>query len=220
MRTSTFGVKTIAGFEGTILHLYADVAGILTVCTGHVKMPGEDWSSVTREKCEATLARDLSRFEDAINQAVDVDISQPMFDAMMSLAFNIGTEGFRTSSVLRFINQSLYTEAASAFLLWRFAHVKQKDGTFRKLPVLLGRRSAEAQIFQSGISAVLLGGDYDEPPIEDLVTLAQVKPTQMLFDLRSILDDRGLPIQAPDELLAYADDGRMIAMPPDQEESV
>jgi len=221
MRTSLFGVRTIAGFEGTILHLYTDVAGILTVCTGHVKMPGEDWSTVTKEKCEATLARDLTLFENGINTCVHVPISQPMFDAMMSLAFNIGTEGFRTSSVVRFINLRLYEEAASAFLLWQFAHVKKNDGTFQKLPVLLGRRSAEAQIFRSGIRNILLNDGFNLPPIDNLVRLAQIKNVNLLFDLRALLDDRGLPIEPSKDLgLASTEDGRLIAKPPDQEERV
>jgi GH24 family phage-related lysozyme (muramidase) len=210
--TSTSGVKAIAGFEGTILHLYFDVVGIQTVCTGHVTLPGEDWSTVTREKCEATLGRDLARFEKAVNDAVRVHINQPMFDAMVSLAFNIGEEGFRRSSVVHHLNQGHYTEAAASFLLWRFARVKQKDGTFIKQPVLLGRREAEARLFRSGLSEVLLGGGYEELSIEGLISQAQ----ERLFDLRSILDDRGLPVE---DTNAYAEDGRIVALPPEREEA-
>jgi lysozyme len=212
LKTSTNGVKTIAGFEGTILHLYYDVAGIQTVCTGHVVLPGEDWSTVTKEKCEATLGRDLNRFEVGVNSAVKVELSQPMFDACVSLAFNIGTEGFRTSSVVRLLNERQYAAAADAFLLWRFARVKQKDGSFVKKPVLLGRRMAEAKLFRSGLLEVTIGAKYSEPPsIEELLKQA----TSNMFDLRTILDDRGLPIVDPN---FYAEDGRLVAMPPEAEE--
>jgi lysozyme len=212
LTTSANGVKVIAGFEGTILHLYYDVAGIQTVCTGHVVLPGEDWSTVTKEKCEATLGRDLARFEDRVNDTIKVSVSPPMFDAMVSLAFNIGEEGFRTSSVARLLNEKHYTDAANAFLLWQFAKVKQKDGSFVKKPVLLGRRQAEAKLFRSGLLQVAIGANYsDTPPIEDLVSMASAK----LFDLRSILDDRGLPVVDSD---FRADDGRIVAMPPESEE--
>jgi len=209
--TSTLGIRAIAGFEGTILHLYFDVAGIQTVCTGHVTLKGEDWKNVSKEKCEATLGRDLARFEKAVNSAIRVHISQPMFDAMVSLAFNIGEEGFRTSSVAHYLNQGLYTEAARAFLLWRYAHVKQKDGTFVKQPVLLGRREAEAKLFRSGISDALLGGGYEDPSVEDLLALCHAR----LFDLCALLDDRGLPAEDPN---LYAEDGRMVVLPPEREE--
>lgn len=213
--TSPDGVKRIAGFEGTILHLYFDVAGIQTVCTGHVTLPGEDWSTVTVEKCNAALGRDLSRFEGAVNADISVSVAQPMFDAMVSLAFNIGTEAFKTSSVARFLNQRRYTEAADAFLLWQFAKVKQKDGSFVKKPVLAGRRAAEAAVFRSGIPEVTMGARWSAPPaVATSVTIAQ-QSIANLFDLRQLLDDRGLEIHEPYE---YADDGRLIAIPPELEE--
>jgi lysozyme len=215
--TSINGVKMIAGFEATILHLYYDVAGIQTVCTGHVTQPGEDWSTVTAEKCQATLGRDLSRFENAVNEYVSVADSQPMFDAMVSLAFNIGTEAFRTSSVVRFLNQNLYTLAADAFMLFQYAKVKQKDGSFEKKPVLLGRRSAEAALFRSGILEVSMGWAPNDPkPIEELVSRAQESITRLL-DVRGLIDDQGLEIL---DTFEYAADGRLIAMPPEVEEEL
>lgn len=209
--TSIDGVKMIAGFEGTILHLYKDVAGIETVCTGHVTLPGEDWSSVTREKCEFTLGRDLSRFEARINETIKVATSQPMFDAMVSLSFNIGTAAFKSSSVARLLNEGLYSDAADAFSLWRFAQVKQKDGTFQKQPVLQGRRLAEASVFRSGILEAQGARASDGPALEDIVRRAQGS----LFDLRGLIDGDGLPIE---DTTFYAEDGRIVAEPPEAEE--
>jgi lysozyme len=214
MHMSTSGLRILAGFEGTILNLYRDVAGIETVCTGHVVLPGEDWAEVTKEKCEATLGRDVARFEKAVNACVAVSISQPMFDACVSLAFNIGTEGFRSSSVVRLLNTRYFSEASDAFLLWRFAHVKKKDGGFVKEPVLLGRRTAESRLFRTGIAQALFKENWVQTPeIADLVAVANSN----LFDLRlGLLDDRGLPRVDHN---AYAEDGRLVVMPPELEDT-
>jgi hypothetical protein len=136
-----------------------------------------------------------------------------MFDAMVSLAFNIGEVGFRSSSVVHHLNQGHYTEAAASFVLWRFAQVKQKDGTFLRQPVLLGRREAEARLFRSGLSDALLGGGYEDLPTGELVALCEDR----LFDLRALLDDRGLPLE---DTNFYAEDGRIVAVPPEQEETL
>lgn len=219
MLMSVIGLRALAGFENTILNLYYDVAGILTVCTGHAVLKGEDWSTVTAEKCQAALARDVSRFERCVNETFDANVrtghlrvAQPMFDACVCLAFNIGTEAFRTSSVARLMNARLLTQAAEAFLLWQFAKVKKKDGSFVKEPVLRGRREAEARLFRCGIAQALFGGNWSEyPEVADLVATANAN----LFDLRmGLLDDRGLPRVDENE---YADDGRLIVMPPDLE---
>jgi lysozyme len=221
MSVSVIGLRALAGFEGTILNLYYDVAGIQTVCTGHVVQKGEDWSTVTAEKCQATLARDVSRFERCVNETFEASVrsgnllvAQPMFDACVCLAFNIGTEGFRTSSVARLMNARLLTQAAGAFLLWQFAKVKKKDGSFVKEPVLRGRREAEVRLFRSGIAQALFGGNWSAyPEVAELVATANAN----LFDLRmGLLDDRGLP-RVDDN--AYADDGRLIVMPPEVEEA-
>lgn len=206
------GIKMIAGFEGTIYHLYYDVAGIQTVCVGHVTLPGEDWSKVTKEHCEDVLGRDLSRFVRAVLRAIKVPFSQPMMDAFVSLAFNIGEVGFEMSSVVKFMNQGNYLAAADAFLLWCNAKVKQKDGSFIKKPVLLGRRQSERKVFLSGIDQITMGTPPLELSIADLVALTWI-------DLRNTRTDSPAGIEVEDNDL-YADDGRVVAMPPQMEEKL
>lgn len=207
------GVKMIAGFEGTINHVYKDVAGIPTVCTGHVVLPGEDWSTVTREKCEATLGRDLGRFVRCILRCITAPFSQPMMDAAVSLAFNIGEGGFEVSSVRKFWNQGNYLAAAEAFKLWCNAQVKQKDGSFIKKPVLLGRRNAESDVFLSGIDEITMGKIAPEPTLEDIVAMANAKA----FNLQSTLRDLPAGIELEDNDL-LDDKGRIIVIPPEFEE--
>ena len=215
-RIDDAGAKLILAFEGAVMHVYKDVAAIETVCIGHVVRPEDRvWlkDGVTRAECESVLRRDVRRFEDAINRLVKVKLSQPMVNALCSLVFNIGVGAFESSSVLRELNAGRYAQASDAFLLWKFAKVKQKDGTFQKKPVLLGRREAEAKLFRSGILEVHGFGPNDDIPLDVLLKSAQAS----LFDLRGLLDDRGLPVEDTDEL---TEDGRLVALPPSEEEPV
>lgn len=208
------GARLILGFEGAVMHVYKDVAGIETVCVGHVVKPEDQvWlkDGVTRAECDAVLKRDTTRFVDALNRLVKVKLSPPMVRALTSLMFNIGIGAFEQSTVLRELNWTRYSEAANAFTLWRFAKVKQRDGTYQKRPVLLGRREAEAALFRTGIWEVLNGGWSEPPTLEASLAKAQAS----LFNLRDLLDDRGLPVGGDDEL---SEDGRMVCLPPSEEE--
>ena len=214
------GARMITGFEAMVLHTYRDVAGIETVCVGHVVKPEDQvWlrDGVTRGECDAVLRRDTARFVAALNRLVKVKLSQPMVNALCSLMFNIGVgdekagTGFAGSTVRRELNWGNYTKAADAFLLWRFAKVKQRDGSYQKRPVLLGRREAEAAMFRSGIHEALGAGWSEPPTLEALLEKARAS----MFNLRDLLDDRGLPVGEDDEL---TEDGRMVCLPPDAEE--
>ena len=84
---------------------------------------------------DAQLAKDLGRFEDAVNSAVKRPLTQNQFDACVSLAFNIGVQGFIGSSVVRQINLGNMQAAADDFLMWE------------KPPELRGRRESEREQF-------------------------------------------------------------------------
>ena len=66
--------------------------------------------------------------------------TQYQFDAMVSLAFNIGRANFGISTVLRSHNLGNYQTAADAFLLWDKMHV---EGVLVTSQGLLNRRRAE-----------------------------------------------------------------------------
>jgi len=208
----------LTGFEAMILHVYLDQVGLQTVCVGHVVKPEDQvWlrDGVTRAECLAVLNRDVRRFEDGINAAVRVPLSQPMMDALVSLTFNIGLGGFQKSSVLRYLNEGRYVDAANAFTLWCYANVKQKNGTHRKLPILLGRREAEASLFRSGILQAMQMAQWSEPPsLETLLAkahAAQFGPLQLVPYHPAIEPEE--PANDPE----LTEDGRLVALPPDEE---
>jgi lysozyme len=139
MKTSATGREAIALREGRVLHTYRDTRGIPTIGVGHTSAAGPptvvDGMVITLAQCDEILARDLETFENPVNRAIRVPISQNAFDACVSLAFNIGAPGFGGSSVVRDINAGNMQAAADAFLMWDHP------------PELLGRRKGERAQF-------------------------------------------------------------------------
>lgn len=145
MKTSPHGIKLIEAREGIVLHVYKDSRGFPTVGCGHLVLPGDNLKvgdKITQEQCDAFLAHDLGKCEDAINAVVKVTLSQNQFDACASLAFNIGTGnvatgkgGFVGSTVVRKLNVKDYAGAAQAILL------------FNRPPEIRGRRMTEYKQF-------------------------------------------------------------------------
>jgi lysozyme len=93
----------------------------------------------------------LAPYERGVRQAVKVTISQPEFDALVSLCFNIGPEALARSSVVRHLNAANRQAAADAFRAWN----KHRDGA-GKLVVsdgLTRRRAEERALFLTGTYA-------------------------------------------------------------------
>lgn len=146
-KISDAGIALLVEFEGEILRVYNDPVGLPTFGVGHLVTAAEkkDYpvgKKITKATSRAFLRRDVERFEDCINSSVKVPITQNQFDALLSLAFNIGESAFRRSSVLRNLNNRKFEKAANSFLAWN------KAGG-RTLPGLTRRRNAERSVFLS-----------------------------------------------------------------------
>jgi lysozyme len=122
VKTSAGGRLLIMQREGVRLHAYRDERGIITIGVGHTAFAGPPvpymGMAITNVEADQILSNDLGKFEEAVNQAVKVPVSQHAFDAMVSLAFNIGTGGFIGSTVVHKINAGDMQGAADAFLMW------------------------------------------------------------------------------------------------------
>ncbi|WP_252859294.1 lysozyme, partial [Shigella sonnei] len=87
------------GLEGVSYILYKDIIGVWTVCHGHT---GKD---VYRSRCKALLNKDLATVARQINPYIKVDIPETTRGALYSFVYNVGAGNFRTSTLLRKINQ-------------------------------------------------------------------------------------------------------------------
>ena len=153
MKTSENGLKLIQEFESFVNAPYLDSARIWTIGYGSTYYPngkpvtGRD-KPITREYAE-TIQRHViaTDFEPVINELLEKEIAsgfvnQNMYDAIVSLTYNIGVNGFKRSSVLRLLKQGDKQNAADAFLLWNKSGGKVLKG-------LVNRRKKERELFLS-----------------------------------------------------------------------
>jgi len=145
MKISEAGIALIKHFEGLYLHAYACPAGKLTIgwgCTAGVK-PG---MVITENQAEAMLAKELSKFEDAVTRLVKVPLTQHQFDCLCSFSFNVGVGNLQSSTLLKLLNQGDYAAVPAQLLRWdKYTNPKTK-----KLEVAAGlqkRRQAEANLW-------------------------------------------------------------------------
>lgn len=145
MKTSIKGEEFIVREEGEKLKAYQDAVGIWTIGVGHTgfvdSTPVVKGLTITQAKSREILRKDLNRFEKAINNSVEVPLNQHQFDALVSLAFNIGEGAFLRSTLLKKLNISDFKGAAEQFLAWKNAGGR---------PILLNRRKREKHLFETG----------------------------------------------------------------------
>ena len=149
MRLSDKGFDMLAVFEGFRSAPYRDSVGVPTIGYGNtyyldgrkVKMSDPPISRDEAKKLKmAVINRD---FAPAVNrllseQIAKGEITQNMFDALISLAYNIGVGALSKSSVIRHLKNGDKQKAADAFLMWKNAGGK---------PILLKRRQKERAVF-------------------------------------------------------------------------
>lgn len=147
MKTSSEGIALLKRFEGLRLKSYPDPATggePYTVGYGTTSSAGVGkvtrGMSITEVQAESMLVRSLVIYEKAVTAALKNPPTQHQFDALVSLAYNIGNANMRNSSVVKYLNAGEPTRAADAFLLWNKA-------AGRVMPGLTRRRQAERQLF-------------------------------------------------------------------------
>ena len=138
-------VAEIAESEGLSLVAYLCPAGVWTIGWGETDgvRPGD---TCTKEDADRWLLEDLQERVRAVRDLCKVDPSPNELGAMVSLAYNIGINGFAQSTVLRAHNARDRQAASRAFGLWNMAR-DPKTGVLTDLPGLTARRAREAALY-------------------------------------------------------------------------
>jgi lysozyme len=143
MNISANGLKKLMEWEGTVLHIYKDAAGLPTIGTGHLIREGEDYSrGITSEQAQDLLQADLVRFEAVVNKCVKVPLTQSQYDALVSFAFNVGDGAFRSSTLLAKLNLGFYEAIPAQLRRWTKAGGKKVAG-------LVTRRENEIKLWEA-----------------------------------------------------------------------
>ena len=140
MKISEQGIEFIIKEEGERLHAYRCGAGVWTIGVGHTGGVTPDMK-ITKEQSREFLKKDIERFEKAVNETIKHPLLQHQFDALVSLAFNIGPVAFKNSTLARKINANApWSEIRAEFLKWN--HIKKKVDAG-----LTSRRKREAKLY-------------------------------------------------------------------------
>lgn len=123
MKTGIEAIKLLKKFEqgprgGFASEVYKCSSGENTIGYGHVVLPNEHFTTITEEEAEELLRKDIAIAEDAINRYVKVPLTQNRFDALVSFVFNVGVKAFKSSTLLKKLNQGLYDEIDEELAKW------------------------------------------------------------------------------------------------------
>ncbi|MGQ4659033.1 glycoside hydrolase family protein [Lysobacter sp. F6437] len=162
MALSDEGATWLKDVETLALQPYDDQVGITdepitewvegaTIGYGHLILKSQ-WDTykdgITEEEADALFLVDAEPFIDAVNGAITVEVEQHEFDAMVIMAFNIGEEGFKSSSVAKLVNDpeatTPYASLEDAWKAWNKSQGKINQG-------VINRREAEWDMYSQGI---------------------------------------------------------------------
>ena len=110
MKINETGLALIKSFEGLRLKAYKCPAGVWTVGYGHTGGDVKAGMIITEEEAEELLRQDLERFEEGVENLVEVELNENQFCALVSLAYNIGLGNFKRSTLLKLINKGNQNE--------------------------------------------------------------------------------------------------------------
>lgn len=144
MKISENGLNLIKQFEGFRSQCYLDAVQKPTIGYGTLIDTKEEQYLKTKtiNESEATqlLRYDLGKYERVVDDLVTVDLNQNQFDALCVFVYNVGLGNFKSSTMLKLVNQKKFTEAADQFSRWNKAGGKVLAGLTR-------RRQAEMELF-------------------------------------------------------------------------
>jgi len=145
MRISGRGINLIKEWEKCRLVAYRDEHGIWTCGWGSTGSDIDEHTIWTQDEADARLAAFCAKYSDEINRLVTVPTTQNQFDALCSLAYNIGLGHFQASTLLKDLNEGDRHTAADQFLEWTKVAGHKSAG-------LEHRRAAERALFLSDVA--------------------------------------------------------------------
>ena len=140
MKISAEGLALIKKFEGCELEAYQDAVGVWTIGYGHIKGVKEGMT-ITKQQAEEMLLEELVEYENYVLEAVNHQLDQCMFDALVSWTYNLGPSNLNASTMLKVLNAGDYDGVPEQIKRWNKAVGKVLQGLVR-------RREAEALLFE------------------------------------------------------------------------
>ena len=120
---SDAGIAVLGEREGLELTAYQDTEGYWTIGYGHSELAGSppvpcEGMTITENEALEIFDRDLDSYEATVRNAVTAPMEQHQFDAFTSICFNIGRNGFATSTFVERFNAGASTEEVCEAISW------------------------------------------------------------------------------------------------------
>lgn len=137
------GIDFLIHEEGCMLKPYLDTVGVPTIGVGNTyyedgrKVTMKD-PPITKERAIQLFKRIVKHYEECVWSVTRDDINQNQFNALVSLCYNIGVNGFKGSTLVRKVNEDPNNKVIKyCFEMWS------------KQPELLPRRKREWALYFS-----------------------------------------------------------------------
>ena len=140
-------VSLIKEFEGFESQAYIDTDGTPVIGYGLSKIGGQPvqiGDRISPQQADTALNAHLKEIYEELDRVVKVDLSDRQLSALASIAFNVGINSIKRSTLVKKVNAGDYAGAANEFLRWDKANLR---GRLVQLPGLTRRRHAERQLF-------------------------------------------------------------------------
>lgn len=149
MIMSSKGLLLLKQFEGFKPSVYLDVVGVRTIGYGMTGALIKGLNTITEPQASALLVKALSSYSNSISHnlsANKVALNQNQFDALVCMAYNIGTLGMLNSTLYKNILKGVRDNSTitANFTAWSKGTVGNKMVV---LPGLLRRRTLECALF-------------------------------------------------------------------------
>ncbi|WP_158784132.1 lysozyme [Pantoea sp. BAV 3049] len=139
MLIATILLSGQGGVEGREYKAYKDVAGVPTVCDGHTG-PDVQWNKkYTDRECDNLLWKDLQPVKKLVDSQVKIPLGEYQRAALYSFAYNVGTNAFANSTLLKKLNAGDVDGACDELRRWVYAGGQKWRG-------LMNRRDMERSL--------------------------------------------------------------------------
>jgi len=136
IRTSKAGLELIGQAESCRNEPYYCPAGIFTVGIGSTTGSIEQ-RKYTNDEIAQRWVNDIKAAEQCVNQYANGEkLPQSVFDATVSISFNVGCSKMKSSTMYRYLNVAQYKNACNEFPRWNKSNGKVLNG-------LVARREKE-----------------------------------------------------------------------------
>ena len=144
VRASNNALSLIKKYESCRLEAYEDAGGKYTIGWGSTGPGIGPHTVISQGVADGMLKSDVSEISLEVSNLVNYSVNQNEYDALVSLAYNIGITAFKQSTLLKKVLAHDKQGAADEFLKWNHVNGKVLAG-------LTARRGSERALFLSMI---------------------------------------------------------------------